>query len=461
MSIGRAGAAGNPSQTGLGGLPNAGDSSELAGAAGAAGALGESCDLASVDDLEVALRSTNWDPLGYPPYAFDGCTLVYVASGNDPGALHVRNLATGEDTVLESAVSKPRRPAVAGSVIAWEADGALGSEVHVHAGGKVEVISGAFVRAEEPRATDDAVVFTGFSGPGPHDDSDVYLFDVVKGELSVVAAGAGQQRFADVSKTHVAFTDFSEDPKGYFDEMGSISDIALIERATGNRSNRPAPGKQAFPLLGADGVFAYLEWAAVHPEPKFGQFWLKVGYLDRPISEDFSVKTTGQVSTNPAYVRPSLHGLNLDFIDQGPDGAALYRASAQYPGDPCLVQDRGCNAVVRAGRGRSLHVARQPAERAERLVAGCCALSSGLLGDQHALFTDLENRDLFLAQPARLHPDAQLVRTRAARVVRVDVGVEMDRDHAPCAEQAEGVERLIRTFVRVLHEVTRGVRADR
>jgi len=332
LSIGRAGAAGNPSPSGLGGLANAGDSSELAGAAGAAGALGESCDLASVDDLEVALRSTNWDSLGYPPYAFDGCTLVYVASGNDPGALHVRNLTTGEDTVLESAVSKPRRPAVAGSVIAWEADGALGSEVHVHAGGKVEVISGAFVRAEEPRATDDAVVFTGFSGPGPHDDSDVYLFDVVKGELSVVAAGAGQQRFADVSKTHVAFTDFSEDPKGYFDEMGSISDIALIERATGNRSNRPAPGKQAFPLLGADGVFAYLEWAAVHPEPKFGQFWLKVGYLDRPISEDFSVKTTGQVSTNPAYVRPSLHGLNLDFIDQGPDGAALYRATLSSPG---------------------------------------------------------------------------------------------------------------------------------
>ena len=328
VSIGRAGTAGSGADA---------DRADVAGAAGAAGEAGaagaphEGCDAASVDELEVYLRSS-WDPLGYPPYAFDGCTLVYVASGDEPGALRVRNLATGEDALLDIAASKPRRPAVSGPVITWEADGAAGSEVRVRAGGKTQTVSGAFVRAEEPRATDDAVVFTAFLGPGSNDDSDVYLFDVLSGQLSVVADGAGQQRFADVSATHVAFTDFAEDPKGYFNEAGSISDIALVERATGTRSNRAAPGKQAFPLLGADGVVVYLEWAAVHPEPKLGQFWLKVGHLDRPVSEDFNVKTTGQVSTNPAYVRPSLRGLNLDFIDQGPDGAALYRAALSTPG---------------------------------------------------------------------------------------------------------------------------------
>jgi hypothetical protein len=57
-----------------------------------------------------------------------------------------------------------------------------------------------------------------------------------------------------------------------------------------------------------------------------------VGAIDRPVSEDFNVKTTGQVSTNPAYVRPSLRGLNLDFIDQGADGVALYRAALAVPG---------------------------------------------------------------------------------------------------------------------------------
>jgi hypothetical protein len=49
------------------------------------------------------------------------------------------------------------------------------------------------------------------------------------------------------------------------------------------------------------------------------------------MSEDFNVKTTGQVSTNPAYVRPSLRGLNLDFIDQGTDGAALFHAALGTP----------------------------------------------------------------------------------------------------------------------------------
>jgi len=330
-SAGSAGMTGPAASAGLGGSSNAG-AFAAAGVAGSAGAAtDDACDAASVGDLEVSLQPT-WDPLGYPPYAFDACTLVYVAAAGDPGALHVRNLATGADQVLEAATAKPRRPVVSGGVIAWEADGPAGSEVHVRFEDKVETLSGTFVRAEEPRATADAVVFTAFLGPGPNDDSDVYAFDVRRGELSLVAGGAGQQRFADISPTHVAFTDFAEDPRGYFDERGSISDIAVVERTSGKRSDRPAPGKQAFPLLGTDGVFAYLEWAAVHPEPKLGQFWLKVGRLDRPVSEDFNVKTMGQVSTNPAYVRPSLRGLNLDFIDEGADGALLYRAALNTPG---------------------------------------------------------------------------------------------------------------------------------
>lgn len=330
------GHAGTATVAGHGGVPLAAGAPATSGdagnteSAGAAGMGSEGCEAATVGELEVYLRST-WDPLGYPPYAFDGCTLVYVANGSDQGALHVRDLATGRDEVLETAASKPRRPTVSGPVIAWEADGASGTEVRVRTDGKIETLSGAFVHAEEPRASSDAVVFTAFLGPGPNDDSDVYLFDVVSRELSVIAGGAGQQRFADISPTHVAFTDFSEDPQGYFNEMGSISDIAMVERATHLRSNRAAPGKQAFPLLGTDGVFAYLEWAAVHPEPKLGQFWLKVGRLDRPVSEDFNVKTSGQVSTNPAYVRPSLRGLNLDFIDQGAEGAALFRATLGTP----------------------------------------------------------------------------------------------------------------------------------
>lgn len=343
----QAAAGGNAGVTfaGMSGAPGAAGLEDAAGSAGASGSAGaddSACDASSVGDLEVNLRNAfDWDPLGYPPYAFADCTLVYIAAGNDAGALHLRNLATGDDVVLEPATSRPRRPAVSGSVIAWEATGALGSEVRVRYEGRTATLAGAFVRAEEPRAANDAVVFTAFLGSDPNSDSDVYLFDVRSGELSLMGGGAGQQRFADVSATHVAFTDFSEAEKGYFDESGSVSDIVLVDRASGTRSTRVAPGKQAFPLLGTGGVFAYLEWAAVHPEPKLGQFWLKAGSLDRPVSEDVNVKPMGQVSTNPAYIRPSLHGLNLDFVDQGADGVALYRAALGAPNAPVPLKIAG------------------------------------------------------------------------------------------------------------------------
>src|SRR6478736_3029241 len=57
-----------------------------------------------------------------------------------------------------------------------------------------------------------------------------------------------------------------------------------------------------------------------------------------------------------------------------------------------------------------------------------------LLLNQHALFSDGEDRNLLVAQPSRAHPCAQLVRACARRVVRVDVRVEMDRNHLARAE---------------------------
>jgi hypothetical protein len=171
-------------------------------------------------------------------------------------------------------------------------------------------------------------VFTTFLGTGPTADTDVDLFDLNEQVLTPVATGPGQQRFADVSPTHVAVTDFSEDPQGYFNELGSIADVLVIERGSLKKTSRAAPGKQAFPLLGDGGVLAYLEWGAVHPEPKFSQFLLKAGYIDLPVVNDFNVKGgDAQVSTNPAYVRPSLHGSYLDYIDDAATAPKLYRAA--------------------------------------------------------------------------------------------------------------------------------------
>jgi hypothetical protein len=279
----------------------------------------------------TAFAEGGWDPLGYPPYALDGCTLVYVASaeGADNGALRLRDLATGQEQLLQAGVQHPRRPAVAGSVIAWESDGVDGSQVHVRYSGGAELLQKTFALAAEPRAAADAVVFTAFQAAGATADTDVQLFDVTTQKLTPIATGSGQQRFADVSATHVAVTDFSEDPKGYFDQIGSISDIIVIDRATLERTVRAAEGKQAFPLLGEGGVLAYLAWGSVHPEPKFGQFRLMAGQLDAPVDDDVNIKGgTAEVITNPAYVRPSLRGKYLDYVDEPPnEEPQLFRAN--------------------------------------------------------------------------------------------------------------------------------------
>jgi hypothetical protein len=293
--------------------------------------------VADLEGLNV-FSSGRWDPLGYPPYALDGCTLVYVAPADGGGALHLRDLATGTDVELEPAASQPRRPALSGDVIAWEIGELTKSQVRVSYQGNVQTLTGDFDHAAEPRATANAVVFTAFLGPNPTDDSDVYLYDVNGDGPSPVAAGAGQQRFADVSLTHVAVTDFSEDPRGYFDEYESIADLVIIDRNSGLATPRKRAGKQAFPLLGSDLGLVYLDWGAVHPEPKFSQFGLRAGVLDAPVDADYDVKAEG-IRTDPAYLRPSLHGLNVDFVDTQNGTLGLYRFTlgSQQPPTPIPV----------------------------------------------------------------------------------------------------------------------------
>jgi hypothetical protein len=292
---------------------------------GASGAQADGCDAPDLDGIRV-YASGGGDPLGYPPYALDGCNLVYVAAEQGGGVLRLRDLASGADTVLDEAASRPRRPAVSGSLIAWEVGDDAASQVRVHYQGVTRTLSGDFDHAGEPRVCADAVVFTAFLGEAPSSDSDVYLYDVAGDELLPIAPGPGQQRFADVSVTHVALTDFSEDPVGHFDETLSISDVVVIHRESGEVVERKAPGKQAFPLLASNGMVVYLDWGAVHPEPKFSQFSLRAGRPGEPVELDLDLK--GDVlRTDPAYVRPSLHGTDVDFIDTAATVVGLYRVS--------------------------------------------------------------------------------------------------------------------------------------
>jgi len=331
------GAAGtHAGQNSMGGARAAGGGSSEAGAAGdgPAGAPSGECTAMDLEGLTV-FSGGSWDPLGYPPYALEACSLVYVAPDANGGALHFRNLTSGDDVELEPAASKPRRPALAGSVIAWEVGDYAASEVRVHYAGKTKTLSGDFDHAGEPRATNDAVVFTAFLGPHPTDDTDVYLYHVDSAELTAMAIGPGQQRFADVSANEVAVTDFSEDERGYFDEVQSIADVVIVDRASLVATTRKRAGKQAFPLFGAGGALAYLDWGAVHPEPKFSQFGLRLGYLNQPIEADIDV-TPEPIHTDPAYVRPSLHGSHLDYVDTQAGVIGLYRYSLETAQAPVL-----------------------------------------------------------------------------------------------------------------------------
>ena len=330
------GAAGQP--TGGGGFTQAGTNG-----AGSGGETGNACADAARLNLEV-FSPGGWDPLGYPPYAVDGCHLVYIRKDQGDGVLYLRDLSTGDDLQLDAGDSQPRRPAIAGDVIAWEANLGGKSQVRVRFAGVTSTLSGEFDHGGEPRVTNDAVVFTAFLGPEPTDDTDVYLYDVTRAALSPVASGPGQQRFADVSPSHVAITDFSEDPDGYFDERDAISDVVLIDRETGQSVPRNVSGKQAFPLLGSDGALVYLEWGAVHPEPKFSQFWLKSGRIGESPSRDVSL-TVEQIHTDPAYVRPSLRGHRVDFVDVREQVAGLYRADVGSLEPPVAAQLSGATQL--------------------------------------------------------------------------------------------------------------------
>jgi hypothetical protein len=278
---------------------------------------GPACSAASTDGIQITPGAGDGvlDPLGYPPFAVDGCTLVYVTRD---GELRARDLATATEKVLDPAASQPRRPTASGGTIAWQAVDGSRTVVRVLDEGAPITVSGPFENASEPRASADAIVFTGSIG----EDLDVFLFTRATRETKLVAGGPGEQRFPDVSSTHVAVSDFSEDPSGKFSETsGTSADIVVIDRATGAKTTRQSPGKQAFPMLGAGGVLGYLDWGFVQPEPKLSAYVVKIGQVLGPVSADVNVRENGTVQAPRPYVRPSMRGGFIEWTEE----RGLYR----------------------------------------------------------------------------------------------------------------------------------------
>jgi hypothetical protein len=288
------------------------------------------CPILSLAGIDVAASDVYGGTpyaLGYPPYAIDGCRLVYVAASasGGGGALLLRDLATGKEQTIAEATEEPRRPSIAGAWITWEATigGAPGVRVRGESDAAVPVtIQGAFDHAGEPRAAADAVVFTAWLGPKDTDDTDIFLYRPATQEVAAVSPTPKQQRFPDISATHLAWADFSGDLDGYYTDASSYAheaDVVLFDRATSTATTRHAPGKQAFPILGATGKVAYLDWVDVQPEPKLDAYTLRIGDLGAPIEGDSVV---AQISTTLLHVRPVARGPLLEWV-ASVDGSPL------------------------------------------------------------------------------------------------------------------------------------------
>jgi hypothetical protein len=285
--------------------------------------------------LPSAIPIASVDRDGYPPYAADGCTLVYVAPGS-PGELRARDLASLTETTIAPASESPHRPTIAGGVIAWEATEGGRAVVRVRVKDATTTITGDFDHADEPRAAADAVVFTAWRGADALSDTDVMLYDVALARADVVIGGAAQQRFADVSQRYVAASDFSEDPDGVFNDNDTdLADIVIFDRATRALTPRPRTGKQAFPLLVSASRFGYLDWGEVHPEPKFAQYTLFVGDITGLATGDTSVALVQ--NTYGQYVLPAGRGGYVEWVDRPNGTATFWRAPVDASQPPTAV----------------------------------------------------------------------------------------------------------------------------
>jgi hypothetical protein len=255
--------------------------------------------------------------LGYPPYAVDGCSLVFVTPAGD---LVLRDLAAGTEATIASASEQPRRPAIAGDLVAWEATVNGKPMVRVREGDHTTTIDGPFNHAGEPRVAPGAVVFTGWLAENDLGDTDVFLYDTHC--VTKVRSGPGQQRFADISSTHIAWSDFSEGQTGVFmDADGDAADIEVYDRSSNAIYKRKELGKQAFPLLGAEGKLAYLDWGTVHPEPKFSEYDVYIADIAQAAS---TANLVTHIQTTELYLRPTAHGTQIDWVVSNAGTPALF-----------------------------------------------------------------------------------------------------------------------------------------
>jgi hypothetical protein len=251
------------------------------------------------------------------------------------GALRLRSLVDGTDVVVADESETPRRPTLRGDILAWEATLAGKSVVRIKVGAKpVITMKGVFQHAGEPRAGEAGVAFTAWMTTDELGDTDVYLYDRATGATVPIATGPAQQRWADVSATHVAYSDFVEDPDGTFgNDSKDVCDIGLVELATMKKTTYAKPGKQAYPMLGSSGYAVFLEWPADHPEPKNVFYSLRSWGFAGATQPD--VELSQVIHNDSFYARPATRDGVVTWVASAPQDT-LFRVAVEG-GSPAVI----------------------------------------------------------------------------------------------------------------------------
>jgi hypothetical protein len=268
------------------------------------------------------------DWLGYPPYAMQGCRLAYV--DGPTGDLVLRDLTLGTSQVLEPATSTPRRPAMASDVVAWEAQN--GVRVFFNDATTTMPVPAGYDHTGEPAAATSIVVVTAWRSAAADSDTDVLAYDPASGAFTPIIVAPKQQRFATVSETIIAVTDFTEDPIGAYTGSGNdLADIGVFTRSSSSYVVRQRPGKDAFPVIITNDVLGYLHWGDVHPEPKLEAYTLYSGTIGADPANDTMI---ADVTNAFALERPSAKNGVMEWVATLQSSSTLWRANVMTAGAP-------------------------------------------------------------------------------------------------------------------------------
>lgn len=305
--------------------------------------------------LPASANDNPLDPLGYVPFAEDGCGLLYVSAQDR--RLYRLAFDTGERAQADT-LARAARPSARDGLAAWEAVDESGrGVVRVRVGDAAPItVPGAYTRAFEPRVGVDAVVYT-FTRDDPESetaDLDVAVFTPSTRTVTVVGEGPGQQRFGAIAKGRVAFADFSEDPTGAFSSTAArAADVVVVDLATGARTARKAPGEQAFPQLSDDGVLLYTDFGEAPPEAK-GTYRVMLGRVDAPVAADRGVHERATIGSSAPWLQPSLREGFVAWIE---DDTLLLRRGVALDAAPTVVATYPAGLVGVAQGGLAAYVA--------------------------------------------------------------------------------------------------------